>query len=146
MNLRRTNAFHHMTLKTFCLGLTLVATMTGRPVFAQDAPDDATIKLGQRSFLLCMACHSTEQNGPTKIGPNLWGIFGRKAGTQPDFKYYSDALKNSGITWSDKTLDQWFARPNELVPGTKMAFRGIDNEDNRKALIAYLKLQTGAAK
>jgi len=113
------------------------------PAFADSAPDEATLKLGQRVFLLCQSCHTTAENAGNKIGPNLWGVFGRKAGTKADFRY-SDAVSKSGITWSEQTIDQWITNPGQFISGTRMAFRGVDNADNRKALIAYLKQQTGA--
>ncbi|TAL01182.1 MAG: cytochrome c family protein [Rhodospirillaceae bacterium] len=145
MALRRTSTSPRTFFKTVCLSMTIAAALTGRPAFAQSAPDEVTLKLGQRTFLLCQSCHSTEQDGGNKIGPNLWGVFGSKAGAKPNFKY-SDALKNAGVTWSDETMNQWLASPKDFLPGTKMAFRGIDNEANRSALIAYLKQQTGGSK
>jgi len=137
-------------LRRHCLSVIATALMglgaAASPSVAQTSADDATLKLGQRVFLLCQACHSVEEGGMNKIGPNLFGVFGRAAGGKSDFAYYSDALKKSGITWSDTTLDQWLTNPSAMVPGTKMSFRGIDNPDNRKAVIAYLKQQTSAAK
>ena len=110
------------------------------PAYAQD---EAAMKLGQRVFLMCRSCHSTEKDGRHKVGPNLYGVFGSKAGTKPDFKY-SDAVKNSGITWSEQTINEWLTKPKDFLPGNKMAFRGVDKEEERKALIAYLKQETGA--
>jgi cytochrome c len=87
----------------------------------------------------CMVCHTTEA-GKNKIGPSLAGIVGRKAGSVPGFNY-TDANKNSGVTWDDATLDTYLTDPKKFIPGTKMLFAGIKSADDRKALIAYLKGQ-----
>jgi cytochrome c len=105
------------------------------------APDEATMKLGQRVFLMCRSCHSTEADGRHKVGPNLHGVFGSKAGSKEGFKY-SDAVKNSGITWSEETINEWLTKPKDFLPGNKMAFAGVPKPEDRKALIAYLKDQT----
>ncbi len=103
--------------------------------------DEATMKLGQRVFLMCRSCHSTEADGRHKVGPNLHGLFGAKAGSKEGFKY-SDAVKNSGITWSEETINEWLTKPKDFLPGNKMAFAGVPKPEDRKALIAYLKDQT----
>jgi cytochrome c len=105
--------------------------------------DDATLKLGQRVFLLCQSCHSMDAGGLNKIGPNLWGLFGRKAGSKADF-HYSDALKNANVVWSEKTLDQWLTSPRDFIPGNRMAFGGVSDPEKRAALIAYLKQASAA--
>lgn len=107
---------------------------------AQEA-DDATMKLGQRVFLMCRSCHSTEADGRHKVGPNLHGVFGPKAGSKEGLKY-SDVVKNSGITWSEETINEWLTKPKDFMPGNKMAFAGVPKPEDRKALIAYLKAQT----
>ncbi len=120
-------------------GLALSMTVI-TPASAQ-APDEATMKLGQRVFLMCRSCHSTEKDGRHKVGPNLNGVFGAKAGSKADFKY-SDAVAKSGITWSEATINEWLTKPKDFLPGNKMAFAGVPKEPDRKALIAYLKDQT----
>jgi cytochrome c len=104
------------------------------PAQAQDAA------AGKRAFLKCAACHSIKAGDPNKIGPNLSGVVGRKAGTAPGFRY-SAAMKakGAGITWDAATLDKWLTRPSALIPGTSMAFGGVPNPTERAALIAYLK-------
>jgi cytochrome c len=87
----------------------------------------------------CAICHTVEA-GKNKIGPSLAGVVGRKAGTAPGYSY-SDANKNSGITWSEAELDKYLTDPRGVVPGTKMLFAGLKNPDDRKNVIAYLKQQ-----
>ena len=133
-----TLAFSKASLAALMCGGLLVLAL---PVRADD--DDAAMKLGQRVFLTCRSCHTTEKDGRNKVGPNLHGVFGSKAGSKPDFKY-SDAVKNSGITWSEKTINEWLTKPKDFLPGNKMAFRGVEKDDERKALIGYLKKETTA--
>ena len=96
---------------------------------------------GKRLFLQCRACHELKAGDPHKVGPNLHGMFGTRAASAPDFQF-SEALKKSGITWSEQTLDAWLARPTDLVPGTIMAYAGLQNAADRRALIAYLATET----
>jgi cytochrome c len=131
--------------KALSLSLAIAGSALSVPglAAAQSPPDEATMKLGQRVFLMCRSCHSTEKDGRHKVGPNLHGIFGAKAGTKEGFKY-SDVVKNSGITWSDETINEWLVKPKDFLPGNKMAFAGVPKEPERKALIAYLRAQTSA--
>lgn len=82
----------------------------------------------------CSGCHALDIN---KEGPRLRGVYGRRAATVADFGY-SDALRNSGVTWDAATLDRWLTDPDGVAAGTDMAFRLID-ESERKAVIEYLK-------
>ncbi|MEG3148144.1 cytochrome c family protein [Sphingomonas sp. RT2P30] len=86
-------------------------------------------------FLQCKTCHEFDKN---KIGPMLKGIVGRKAGTVAGFSY-SDANKNSGITWSAEKLFQYLEKPMRVVPGTKMTYAGLSDAQKRADVIAYLK-------
>lgn len=91
---------------------------------------------GEKLFARCQACHVV--NGTTnKIGPHLSGVIGRQAGSLPDFNY-SDAMKQSGITWDEQTLSQYLENPKQLIPGTKMVFPGLRKEEDRANVIAYL--------
>jgi cytochrome c len=85
----------------------------------------------------CAICHTVEP-GKNKIGPTLFGVVGRKAGSVPGFAY-SAANKKSGDTWDEQTLDTYLTNPMKFVPGTKMVFGGLKNPEERKALIQYLK-------
>lgn len=113
--------------------LSVLAIMAS-PAQAQDAA------AGKRAFLKCAACHSIAKGAPGKIGPNLFGVVGRKAGTVPGFRY-SAAMKAKGaaIKWDAPTLDKWLARPSAVIPGTSMAFGGVPNAAERASIIAYLK-------
>lgn len=102
---------------------------------------DGDPEMGKRQFAPCTACHSVEAGGPDKIGPNLHGIFGRKAGSEAGFAY-SDPLKNSGITWDADKINTWITKPAAMFPGTKMAFLGISNETVRANIISYLQQAT----
>lgn len=104
------------------------------PSQAQDAAK------GKKVFAKCMACHALEA-GKNKIGPTLHGIIGRKAATVEGFTY-SDAMKNSGLTWDEATLDKYLTSPKTAVPGNKMVFPGLTKPDDRANVIAYLKEAT----
>ena len=103
---------------------------------AQDAA------LGEKVFLKCKACHQIGEGAKNAVGPVLNGVVGRKAGTAPDYSY-SDANKNSGITWDEATLKEYLKNPRAKVPGTKMIFPGLTKDDDIDNVIAYLK-QFGA--
>ncbi len=107
------------------------------PVARADGDPD----MGKRQFAPCSACHTVEEGGADKLGPNLHGVFGRKAGTKPGFAY-SDALKNAGITWDADKINTWITKPAAMFPGTKMAFLGISNDAVRANIIAYLQQAT----
>jgi len=93
---------------------------------------------GEASFRKCLPCHSIGDDAQNKIGPELNGIDGRHSGSVPDFSY-SDANKNSGIVWSEATFKEYIKDPRAKVPGTKMVFAGIKNDQDVNDLWAYLK-------
>jgi cytochrome c len=105
----------------------------------------ADLANGKAKFAFCRSCHTATEGGPNGVGPNLWRVFGRKAGTAADFKY-SDAVKNAGFTWDAEHLDHWLAKPKDYLPGTKMTFVGLPDEKDRTDLIAYLKVETSVKK
>lgn len=104
-------------------------------------PDATRVKRGKLLFLQCRACHEVAAGQSHKIGPNLYGFMGRKAARAEGYAF-SDALKESALVWDVATLDRWITHPASVVPGTTMAFAGIPNEADRRALIAYLELAT----
>jgi len=86
----------------------------------------------------CGGCHSLDAN---RIGPAHRGVYGRKAGTAPNFSY-SAAVRSSGVVWSEKTLDAWLTNPQALIPGQRMNFR-VSTKENRADIIAYLRQESG---
>lgn len=94
---------------------------------------------GRIVFGPCRTCHWPEKGAGHQNGPSLWNIFGRKAGTQEGFAYYSQALKDSGIVWSAEYLDAWLAKPDTFIPGTAMMTLGVPDPQQRADLIAYLQ-------
>ena len=105
---------------------------------AARADDDAA--RGEKRFDECAACHSVER-GVNNVGPSLAGIFTRKAGELPDFRY-SPAMKRSGIAWSPQTLDSFVGDPQKLVPASRMPYAGMADAGARADLIAYLREAT----
>lgn len=88
------------------------------------------------AFAPCQSCHSAEKDGGSRVGPNLYGVVGRKAGTVADYRY-SPAMRNSGIVWTADTLDRFLAAPAQTVPGTRMG-TSVPDAARRRAVIAYL--------
>jgi cytochrome c len=96
---------------------------------------------GQTAFAKCKICHTVDAGGRTLVGPNLHGVFDRKAGTVDGFAY-SAAMKNSGIVWDDETMAKYLRDPKGSMPGNKMAFPGIKNDTEMADLLAYLHQAT----
>jgi cytochrome c len=111
--------------------------LSNREYLAQDAYAAADGEWGERLAMQCRACHSLEKNGPTLLGPTLYGVFGRQAGSLPGFDY-STALASAGFVWTPAALDAWLAAPSQFLPGNRMAFAGVQSDADRNALIAYL--------
>ena len=106
---------------TFSALVVFASLATASSALAQDAA------AGKTSFNKCMICHSIGEGAKNKVGPELNGLDGRKSGTAPDYNY-SDANKNSGITWNKDQFLEYIKDPKAKIPGTKMAFAGIKNE------------------
>jgi cytochrome c len=94
-------------------------------------------KRGEDSAKVCQACHTFEKGGPAKVGPNLWGVVGRPRASMPGFDY-SGGMKSMGGTWTVEDLNQFLAKPQAFVSGTKMTFAGLTRPQVRADVIAYL--------
>lgn len=102
----------------------------------------ADLANGEAKFALCKSCHTIVEGGANLTGPNLHGVYGRKAAAHDDYKF-SDALKAANITWDAASLDQWLAKPMEMVPGTKMSFAGMKDQKDRTDVMAYVMVESG---
>jgi cytochrome c len=114
------------------LATVLLAALAARGATAAALAGDPA--RGEQLYEACTDCHSLDKND---VGPRHRGVFGRKAGSLPDYSY-SEALKSSNIIWNEETLDKWLTDPQAFVPGTRMYFH-LDNAQDRADVIAYLK-------
>jgi|SRR4051812_13533519 len=121
-------------MKNLTLSALIVLVVTSAASSLALAQD---VNAGKTSFNKCLACHSIGEGAKNKVGPELNGIDGRKSGTAPDYSY-SDANKNSGITWNEKEFKEYIVDPKAKIPGTKMAFAGIKKESEVNDLWAYI--------
>jgi cytochrome c len=106
--------------------------------FAAQAQAAGNAANGKDVFTRCAICHSSTKGAPNQIGPNLFGLIGRKAGSKPDYNY-SSAMKSFGKVWTPQLLDVYLTHPQAVVAGTKMSFAGVSNNGQRADLIAYLQ-------
>jgi len=109
----------------------------GKVEYASFTTDAAA---GEKVFAACRTCHVLDE-GVNRVGPSLHKIVGRKSGSAPGFSY-SDANKNSGITWTPEVLFEYLKDPKGYLPGTKMAFPGVKDDQARANLVAYLESQS----
>ena len=116
----------------------VVEAPAGDVAFADLTGDAAK---GETVFANCRTCHLVEE-GKNGVGPSLYGLVGRTSGSIEGFKY-SDANKNSGVTWTPEVLFEYLEAPREFMPGTNMAFPGLKNPQDRADVIAYLATQGG---
>jgi cytochrome c len=102
----------------------------------------ADLSNGQSRFALCATCHTLTKGGPNMTGPNLYGVFGRKAGSLAGYSYSND-LKAGGWTWDPAHVDTWITNPRATLANTKMTFAGLKDPKDRTDVIAYLMVNTG---
>lgn len=120
------------TLKLGSLCAAAVITMMASPALSED------IVKGEKLAKKCKACHTLNEGGKNRLGPNLFNILGSPAASVEGYKY-SKAMKASGLTWDDTTFTEYITKPKKVVKGTKMSFRGFKKADQREDLLAYFK-------
>ncbi len=125
-----------LILKTVALAAS-VALSAGLMV-AGTAQAEGDADNGAKIFRRCQACHTVEE-GKNRVGPTLYNIMGRKAGTLESFTRFSPAMKASGIVWDDETLHGYLENPRTYIPKNSMAFPGLRNKQDRDDVIAFLK-------
>ena len=106
-----------------------------------DSHASAMVERGAKVFRLCASCHQVGPSARNTVGPHLNGVFGRRAGTIEGVKYSTDMTRagDNGLHWDPENLDQYIRDPRSLISMTRMQFRGIKNEEDRAAVIAYLR-------
>ena len=119
------------------LTLSALVVIESSAVASAAFADDIDLAADKSSFNKCLACHAIGEGAKNKVGPVLNGLDGRKSGSAPDYNY-SDANKNSGITWNEAQFKEYIKDPKAKVPGTKMAFAGIKSENEINNIWAYI--------
>jgi len=137
-----------MILKWFlaaAMSVSFVAVTAGSSFAATDSTAQCDLKLGKKISKKCKICHTFNEGGKKKVGPNLFHVFGRAAGSTDGFKY-SKAMKAKGaegLVWNAETLNIFLTKPKKFVPKTRMSFPGIKKDDKRAALLCWLEQETG---
>ena len=121
-----------MKAAAIVISIALVVAADAAKAQAQGDP-----RRGQKVFEECRACHAAD-GAANDVGPDLRGVFGRRAGERTDFRY-SPALKRSGITWTPQTIDAYVTDPQKLVPANRMPYAGLPDARARADLIAYMQ-------
>lgn len=111
----------------------LAVAAAGPSLAAADTP---ALVSGEKVYSRCIGCHAIDSN---RTGPQHCGLFGRKAGAAPGYEAYSQALRNSKITWDARALDVFLKDPMQAVPGTTMGYAGIKDDKERGDLITWLQ-------
>lgn len=132
---------------TWMLATAIVAAVPAAPFAQAEAIEErlqaADPAAGEKAFRQCKACHTVDQGGANRVGPNLWGVVGRAVASVDGYRY-SDAMVDFGGEWTPDRLDAYLANPRETVPGTRMSYRGIKDADDRADMIAYLNENSDA--
>ncbi|MCY4039021.1 MAG: cytochrome c family protein [Hyphomicrobiales bacterium] len=143
--LSRPRAFVVMAVFVFLIGL---AAVLPEQLFAQDSTQETAgnsvsgdAMRGKKIFRKCRACHTVEKDGPSRIGPNLWGIVDQAAGALEGYKYSKALIERAeaGLIWDSESLDAYLRKPREFLKGGKMMFAGLRKEQDRLDVIIYLR-------
>lgn len=127
-----------MSVNNYFATAGLLLLMTATPALAEG---DAAA--GEQVFNKCRACHTIDEGGAARVGPNLYGVYGRQAGSNEDFAArYSQGLKDADFTWNEDTLQGYLANPRQVIQGSRMAFQ-LRDEQEITNVIAYLRAQGG---
>ena len=143
------HAHHERVIHYQVEGLELDDAMDGHGEAAADEAEEPAMSLaallaeadpakGQKVFKKCAACHTVDEGGKNKIGPNLWNVVNRTIASHEGFSY-SDAMAAQEGAWDFERLNQFIAAPKGTVPGTKMAFKGVSRDGDRANVLAYLR-------
>jgi cytochrome c len=121
-------------MKSVTLGVVVLTLASFAPAYAQD------VDAGANVFKRCAACHAVGEGAKNKVGPELNGLFGRVAGSHPDYSYSKAMIEagQNGLVWDSATLTTYLRKPREQVPGTKMSFAGLGKDEEIANVIAYL--------
>jgi cytochrome c len=129
--------YRRTIMKGMLMAAATLLVLFDAPTFAVEG----SVARGQRVFGACAACHSLRPD-QNMSGPSLAHLWNRKAGSLASFSRYSSAMKSANVEWNDKTLDEWIADPQHVIPGNQMTFAGIKDAKQRADLIAFLKQAT----
>lgn len=118
------------------------SSATSAPAAVQQiAQDVSPLERGAQLYKRCQSCHTLEQDGRHKVGPNMWALYGSTAGTKEGFAY-SKAMSESGVIWNDETLSAYIENPRQYMPGNRMSYAGLRKAEDREAVLAYIKAET----
>ena len=125
------------TRRLLALAAVLAAASAGSPAGAEGDP-----ARGEKVFAKCRACHTVAQGARHKVGPNLYGMFGRQAAAAEGYRRYSKGLKTAGFAWDAELLDRYLTSPRKMIKGGRMVFPGLKKARDRADVIAYLMRAT----
>ena len=131
-----------MTVRTLCTlvfaGLAFMAPFQAMAQVIEERLISADPESGEDIFKRCKGCHTVDEGGANRVGPNLWSVIGRPVASADGYKRFSKALKEYGGEWTLEKLDAYLTKPRSAVPGTRMTFPGLPDEEDRANVIAYL--------